>query len=189
VAGRAALRDNSGKISTDVCVGREGTWRKEVVMETLVLNPSYQPVARIPWQRAITLLFLGKVEIVEAYEDRTIRSVSFEVKMPSVIRFFRLVTRRKPVIRFSRENVYARDTGRCQYCRLRVTRSEATYDHIVPRSQGGKTNWENIVTAPVRPTKLPDIMRLTFTFQKGMPPTWKTWLRDLTYWHGSLEEE
>jgi len=181
-------------------------------METLVLNPSYQPVARISWQRAITLLFLGKVEIVEAYEDKTIRSVSFELQMPSVVRFFRLVTRRKPVIRFSRENVYARDSGRCQYCRTRVTRAEATYDHVVPRSQGGKTNWENIViacvpcnqrkggrtpvqagmrlaTTPVRPTKLPDVLRLTFSFQKGMPPSWKTWLRDLTYWHGSLEQE
>jgi len=181
-------------------------------MDTLVLNPSYQPVARISWQRAVTLLFLGTVEIVESYEDRTVRSVSFEVRMPSVIRFFRVVTRRKPAIRFSRENVHARDNGRCQYCRTRITRADATYDHVVPRSQGGKTNWENIViacvgcnqrkggrtpeqagmrlsTAPVRPTKLPDVLRLTFTFQKGMPPSWKNWLRDLTYWHGSLEEE
>ena len=63
-------------------------------METLVLNASYQPVARITWQRAITLLFLGKVEVVEAYEDKTIRSVTFEVKMPSVVRFLRMLKRR-----------------------------------------------------------------------------------------------
>jgi 5-methylcytosine-specific restriction endonuclease McrA len=181
-------------------------------METLVLNAGWQPVARIPWQRAITLLFLGKVELVEEYEDRTIRSVSFEVKMPSVVRFLRTLKRRKPVIRFSRENVYARDQGRCQYCGKAVTRSEATYDHVVPRSQGGGTNWENIViacvpcnrakggktpaqarmkllTRPAKPTKLPDTFRLTFTWSKGMPPTWKNWLRDLSYWHGSLEED
>jgi 5-methylcytosine-specific restriction endonuclease McrA len=181
-------------------------------METLVLNATYQPVARIPWQRAITLLFLGKVEVIEEYEDKTIRSVSFEVKMPSVIRFFRLLKRRKPVIRFSRENVYARDQGCCQYCGQKVTRAEATYDHVLPRSQGGGTNWENIVIAcvpcnqvkggrtpqqarmklksvPVKPTKLPDMLRLTFSWNKGMPDTWKNWLRDLTYWHGSLEED
>ena len=80
-------------------------------METLVLNAIWQPVCRIPWQRAITLLFLGKVQVVEEYEDKTIRSVTFEVKMPSVVRFLRHLKHRKPVIRFSRENVFARDHG------------------------------------------------------------------------------
>ena len=181
-------------------------------METLVLNATWQPVARVPWQRAITLLFLGKVEVVEEYEDKTIRSVTFEVKMPSVVRFLRMLKRRKPVIRFSRENVFARDHGQCQYCSKKVTRPEATYDHVLPRSQGGTTHWENIVIAcvpcnqrkggrtpdqarmklkvvPVKPTKLPDTLRLSFAFQKGMPSNWANWLRDMTYWHGSLEED
>jgi 5-methylcytosine-specific restriction endonuclease McrA len=181
-------------------------------METLVLNATWQPVARIPWQRAITLLFLGKVEVIEEYEDKTIRSVSFEVRMPSVVRFLRLLKRRKPVIRFSRENVYARDQGKCQYCHKKVTRAEATYDHVLPRSKGGGTHWENIViacvpcnqrkggrtpeqaqmrlkVAPIKPARLPNAMRFTFTFQKGMPSTWASWLRDMTYWHGSLEED
>lgn len=181
-------------------------------METLVLNSTFEPVARIPWQRAISLLFLGKVEVVEEYEDRTIRSVSFEIKMPSVVRFVRLLTRRRTVIRFSRENVYARDSGRCQYCGKKVSRSEATYDHVLPRSQGGRTGWDNIVIAcvpcnqrkggrtpeqakmklasvPEKPKKLPDTLRIAFRFEKGMPVSWKTWLRDLTYWHGSLDED
>lgn len=181
-------------------------------METLVLNATWQPVARIPWQRAITLLFLGKVELVEEYEDKTIRSVTFEVKMPSVVRFLRVLKRRKPIIRFSRENVYARDHGQCQYCGKKVSRPEATYDHVLPRSQGGGTHWENIVIAcvpcnqrkggrtpdqakmrlksvPAKPTRLPESIRLTFAFQKGMPASWGNWLRDLTYWHGSLEED
>lgn len=181
-------------------------------METLVLNATWQPVARIPWQRAITLLFLGKVEVVEEYQDKTIRSVTFEVKMPSVVRFLRRLKRRKPVIRFSRENVFARDHGQCQYCSKKVTRPEATYDHVLPRSQGGGTHWENIVIAcvpcnqrkggrtpdqakmklklvPVKPTRLSSTLRLTFAFQKGMPSTWANWLRDMTYWHGSLEED
>src|SRR5947207_10455464 len=105
-------------------------------METLVLNATYEPLCRIPWQRAITLLFNGKVEVVDEYEDRTIRSVTFELKMPAVVRFLKLLRRRKPIVRFSRENVYARDRGRCQYCARAVTRSEATYDHVVPRKLG-----------------------------------------------------
>lgn len=181
-------------------------------METLVLSASYRPVARISWQRAITLLFLGKVEVIEEYEDKTVRSISFELKVPSVVRFFKNLVKRKPVVRFSRENVYARDLGHCQYCGRKVARSEATYDHVVPRSQGGGTNWENIViacvpcnqekggrtpaqaalalkTAPVKPKRLPESFRLTFTFQKGMPRSWANWLRDVTYWHGSLDED
>jgi 5-methylcytosine-specific restriction endonuclease McrA len=181
-------------------------------MDTLVLNATWQPVARIPWQRAITLLFLGKVELVEEYEDKTIRSVTFEVKMPSVVRFLRMLKQRKPLVRFSRENVYARDRGRCQYCGKKLTRPEATYDHVLPRSQGGGTHWENIVIAcvpcnqrkggrtpeqarmrlqssPVKPAKLPEALRLTFAFQRGMPERWGAWLRDVTYWHGSLEED
>ena len=54
-------------------------------METLVLNATYEPVARVPWQRAITLLFLGKVEVVEEYEDKKVRSVTLELRMPCLL--------------------------------------------------------------------------------------------------------
>lgn len=180
--------------------------------ETLVLNASYEPLARVPWQRALTLLFSGKVEVVEEYEDKTIRSVTFELRMPSVVRFLRYLKRHKPVIRFSRENVYARDGGTCQYCRKRVSRAEATYDHVLPRSKGGRTGWDNIVisclkcnqrkggrtpaearmdlkTLPGKPTRLPDGLRITLRFEKGMPHSWQNWLRDMTYWHGALDED
>jgi 5-methylcytosine-specific restriction endonuclease McrA len=155
------------------------------------------------------LLFLKKVELVEEYEDREIRSVTFAIKMPSVVRFIRALRHRKKVVKFSRENTYARDNGSCQYCGKRVTRAEATYDHVVPRSRGGHTDWTNIVIAcmpcnqrkggrlpdeagmrlqsiPVKPKKLPDTLHLTFTWQKGMPESWRSYLRDLTYWHGEL---
>jgi len=180
-------------------------------VETLVLSTRFEPVARIPWQRAITLLFLGKVEVVEEYEDKVIHAVSFEVRMPSVIRFLRSVRAKRRTVRFSRENVYARDGMRCQYCRQRVPRHEATYDHVIPRAHGGRTTWENVViacfpcnqrkggrtpeqagmrlhTLPVKPKKLPDTLRLTFVYERGMPLSWKKFLRDVTYWHGELEE-
>ena len=180
-------------------------------METLVLNPGYEPVARVPWQRAVTLLFLGKVEVVEEYDDREIRSVTFVFKMPSVVRLLRALRGARKAIKFSRENVYARDGGRCQYCGAGVRRDEITYDHVVPRALGGKTTWENIVTAcigcnqrkggrtpeqagmklrssPVKPKRLPETFRVTFTFRKGMPESWRSFLRSHSYWNGELEE-
>jgi len=180
--------------------------------ETLVLSQSYEPVARVSWQRAITLIWEGKVEIVEEYENWTVRSCTLEFKVPSVIRFLRKVFGRKRAVKFSRENVFARDQGRCQYCSTKVTRAESTYDHVTPRSQGGHTRWENIVIScnacnqkkggrtpeqahmrllsqPVKPKKLPDTVRLTFTYQKGMPESWRNWLRSVSYWAGELEQD
>jgi 5-methylcytosine-specific restriction endonuclease McrA len=176
------------------------------------LDRSYQPVGKISWQRAVTLFFQGKVEVVEEYEDREVRAVTFAIKMPSVVRFLRMLRSRRKAIKFSRENVYTRDQGRCQYCSNKVPRHEATYDHVVPRAQGGRTNWENIVIAcipcnqhkggrrpeqakmkllsvPVKPKKLPDMLHLTFIWRKGMPDSWRNWLRDITYWHGELDSE
>jgi 5-methylcytosine-specific restriction endonuclease McrA len=178
-------------------------------METLVLDTGYQPVARVPCMRAVTLLFSGKVEVIETYADWTVRSVTVELQVPSVVRFLRGVRGRKRAIRFSRENVFARDAGRCQYCGRRVARPEATYDHVVPRAQGGHTRWENIVIAclpcnqrkggrtpaearmkllsvPVKPAHLPEGLRFTYT--PGMPAAWRAWLRDFSYWNGALEE-
>lgn len=180
--------------------------------ETLVLSQSYEPVARVSWQRAVTLIWEGKVEVVEEYEDWTVRSVTIELKVPSVIRFLKRVIGKKRSVKFSRENVYARDSGRCQYCANKVSRPEATYDHVLPRSQGGGTRWENIVIAcvpcnqrkggrtpeqarmtllsvPVKPKKLPDSLKLTFTWQKGMPESWRSWLRSVSYWNGELASD
>lgn len=180
-------------------------------METLVLDTSYMPVARVHWQRAVTLLFLGKVEVVEEYESELIRSVTFSIKVPSIVRFLRALRSKKKAIKFSRENVYARDSGKCQYCGCKVPRPEATYDHVVPRAQGGTTHWENIVIAcmdcnqrkgnrtptqagmkllstPVRPKKLNDNLRFTIQWHPSMPASWKDWLASHHYWNDALEE-
>jgi 5-methylcytosine-specific restriction endonuclease McrA len=179
-------------------------------MDTLVLSAGYEPVARVSWQRAVTLLWEGKVEVVEEYEDRTVRSVTLEFKVPAVIRFLMAIRNRKKAIKFSRENVYTRDGGKCQYCLQKVPRHEATYDHVIPRVQGGKTTWENVViccmgdnqrkggrtpkeagmrlaSVPMRPKKLPDTWRQTFTYRKDDPECFRKWLRDVAYWNGELE--
>lgn len=181
-------------------------------METLVLNAGYEPIARVPWQRAITLIFEGKVEVVDEYEDRLVRSVTLQFKMPAVVRFLKFVKGKRRAVRFSRENVYSRDKGTCQYCKVKVPRSEFTYDHVVPKSQGGPTTWENVVVCctpcnqkksgrtpeqarmtlaqkPMRPTKVNDSIKLTFTWNKGMPDAWKQWLQSVAYWHTELENE
>ena len=113
---------------------------------TLLLNSSFEPIKVICWQKAVTLLFLGKVEIVDSY-DQEIRSVSLALKMPAVVRLLRYVKlkRRKPPL--TRLNLLARDGFRCQYCQGELHFSNSTMDHVVPRSQGGGTNWQNLVAA------------------------------------------
>ena len=113
---------------------------------TLLLSVGYEPVKVVSWQRAITLLFLGKVEVLEAY-DREVRSPTLVIKMPAVVRLLQVFRRYKARPKFSRINIYARDKYRCQYCGGKLPVSELTYDHVTPRAQGGKTEWTNIVTA------------------------------------------
>lgn len=179
--------------------------------EVLVLNIDFQPTGKVSWQRAITQWFKGRVEIIDSYEDRDIKSVTCSMKMPAVVRELTRY-KKKNAIRFSRENVYTRDKGRCQYCSVVLPRPKATYDHVIPREQGGKTKWDNIVIAcydcnqkkrnrtpeqarmrllsvPSRPKSLPNTLRLTFTWQKGMPEQWKNWLYDVRYWHSELEAD
>ncbi len=114
---------------------------------TLLLNASYEPMKVIPWQRAVTLVFLGKVDIVEAYENE-IRSVTASLPMPSVVRL-RRYARQDRRVKFSRTNVYRRDNFACQYCGAQPGAPALTLDHVVPRAHGGRTEWTNIVTACV----------------------------------------
>jgi len=113
---------------------------------TLLLDQSFQPLATISWQKAFTLIMLEKAEMIETYEDRKIHGVNRDFDMPAVARILHRIRRPKKIVRFSRQNVLARDKWECQYCRQRKDLKELTYDHVVPRSQGGKTAWTNIVT-------------------------------------------
>jgi 5-methylcytosine-specific restriction endonuclease McrA len=172
-------------------------------MQTLVLSQSYEPVKIVSWQRAITLLSMGKVEVVDSY-DEEVRSPSFVIKIPSIVRLLRAFRRVKKAVKFSRINIYGRDKYRCQYCSKKVSLSEGTYDHVIPRAQGGKTEWTNIVTAcepcnatkanrtpeqagmklltkPIRPEWVPI---MTIKLNKSAPEAW----RDYCYWTGELDE-
>ncbi len=113
---------------------------------TLLLNASYQPLKAISWRKAVTLYFLGKVEILEEYE-REIRSVSISMKLPAVIRLLRNGRWYKGRVKFSRETVFQRDSYTCQYCHKPFPSHKLTCDHVIPRSRGGATTWNNVVTA------------------------------------------
>jgi len=168
---------------------------------TLLLSQGYEPIATIGWQRAISLLTLGKVEVIEQY-DREIRSTHLVIKMPAVVRLVNFFRRHKQRVKFSRQNILARDRWLCQYCGVKVSTEEMTMDHVVPRSQGGRTEWENIVTCcvscnakkadrtpkqakmglkkePERPNWVPIF---TIKLSGGMPEQWASYL----YWNTEL---
>lgn len=165
--------------------------------QVLVLDGALQPVSRISWETAMKLYVTDKIEVVRFYKDKIVRSARKEWKVPAVVKIITgfLVTNKKR-IKFSRENVYARDGYSCQYCGIRFEKGqhrEMTWDHVVPRAQGGVTKWDNVTTAcfscnqkkgnrtpeqsgmypkqsPVKPTNLPVVV----DWLKGrIPPEWK----------------
>ena len=119
------------------------------MQRVLVLDVFYQPSRVVPWERAICLLYDQKAEIVES-TDEVIRSPSLQMQMPSIIRMSRKSRYRKVSIKFSRANVLLRDGHRCLYCGNEFEAHQLNYDHVVPRSRGGKTDWDNIVAACYR---------------------------------------
>mgnify|MGYP002528847833 CR=1 FL=1 len=116
----------------------------------LVLNADYRPLSYFPlslwgWQDSIKAVFLDRVNIVAEY-DREVHSPSWCMRLPSVISLKRYVaSNRRPA--FTRFNVFLRDAFDCQYCGHGFDTHELTFDHVVPRSRGGRTVWDNVVTA------------------------------------------
>src|SRR5256712_3459168 len=115
---------------------------------TLLLNATYEPLRVVNWQKAITLLWQGKVEVLEVY-DREIHGVSISIKLPAVMRLLKMVKLREAhrSVKFSRINIFTRDGFRCQYCRRKFHTEDLTFDHVIPIAKGGNKTWENIVTA------------------------------------------
>ena len=113
----------------------------------LVLNADFRPLSYYPlslwcWQDAVKSVFLDRVSIVSNYK-RKVRSPSFEMNLPSVIALKSFI---KPSENpnFTRFNVFLRDKFACQYC---GDKKDLTFDHLLPKSKGGLTDWENVVTA------------------------------------------
>ncbi len=114
---------------------------------TLLLNSTYEPLRVVSWQRAVTMLCLGKVEVVRSYNS-VLRAMCWSLSTPAVIRLVSFVRRcHRRRVTFSRRNVFVRDGHCCQYCHKTFPASELTCDHVVPRSRGGGSGWDNLVAA------------------------------------------
>ncbi len=115
------------------------------MQQVLVLNASYEPLNVCSVRRAYVLVFKGKAEVVEEL-DRPLRSATDTYRWPHVIRLVSYVRVPRTVQRkISRRALFARDGWRCVYCGTSVGR--LTLDHVIPRSRGGDSTWENVVTS------------------------------------------
>lgn len=172
----------------------------------LVLNADFRPLSYYPlslwsWQDTIKAVFMDRVNIVSEY-DKTVHSPSFTMRLPSVVSLKSYIKpSRTPA--FTRFNVFLRDRFSCQYC---AAREELTFDHVIPRSKGGLTTWDNVVAAcsPCnlrKGDKLPKVAEM-WPAQKPFAPTvndlhrngkhfppnylHESWM-DYLYWDSELE--
>jgi 5-methylcytosine-specific restriction endonuclease McrA len=171
--------------------------------KVLIIDQLDQPIKMVDWTTAIIMLLQNKIDVVYEYQNVLIRSEKIQINLPSVIRLKRYF-RRPSSAKFSRYSVYFRDKWTCQYCGEKKKQKELTFDHVIPRSLGGKTNWENIVTAcfrcngkkadlslqesgmsllnkPKKPHWTPCII---FKIKKHHPEEWKYYI----HWYDQIEE-
>ncbi len=138
----------------------------------LVLNRLYMAVHVISVRRAFAMLFREAAEVLSYEGDRYnaydfdswlevsrardrfvadgtewIHAVNFDIMVPKIIRLLSYDRLPAQQVKFNRRNIFARDRNRCQYCGARFPTTELSLDHVIPRSQGGQTVWENIVCA------------------------------------------
>ena len=201
-------------------------------LSVLVLNRSFMAVQVTNVRRSLTLLFRELAEVVHIEEGRFsahsidswrelsaiealdrspdqdwIRAVGYELQAPRVIRLPHCDRRPRHGLRFNRRNVFARDANRCQYCGKSFPTSELSLDHVLPKSRGGPTSWENIVCACVacnvrKGGRTPREARMQLVRQPAMPkrsplmavklhnPKYASWKNfvDQAYWLADLQQ-
>jgi 5-methylcytosine-specific restriction endonuclease McrA len=177
----------------------------------LILNADFRPLSYYPlslwsWQEAVKAIFRETVTVVSEY-TRTVRAPGLEMRLPSVLALKEFVpVERTPA--FTRFNVFLRDDWECQYCGEAHKTQELTFDHVIPRSRGGRTSWNNIVTAcrscntlkgsamphecgmqPQKPPVMPSVTQLQQQGRK-YPPNFlhESW-SDFLYWDTELVEQ
>ena len=136
------------------------------MQQVLVLNASYEPLNVCSLRRAHVLVFKGKAEVVEEL-GRPLRSAASKFPWPHVIRLLQYVRVPRIVQRkISRRALFARDGWRCVYCG--TSSGRLTLDHVLPRSRGGESVWENVVTS-CAPCNLRKGNRLLHEVQMDLP--------------------
>ncbi len=111
----------------------------------LLLNQNYEPLTILKLKRAITLLILGKVDMIENEDGNFVHAISIAYPVPSVIRLKYFVHIKRKEISLTKKNIIKRDNHQCQYCGRST--GMMTTDHIIPRALGGEDSWENLVCA------------------------------------------
>ena len=112
----------------------------------LKLDSSYRPVQVISWQKAFSMVYSNRANIVEVRDDEYIRSAYESFPVPCVIAAKRYVNKKTVTLKCNRRNVFWRDAYTCQYCNTEFEESDLTLDHVTPKSKGGPKTWENMVT-------------------------------------------
>lgn len=189
---------------------------------TLVLNESWVAIHTVPVRHAMRLLFTGAAKAIQpetyeshAFEDWAdlavyadqpcIRTVSLSIRVPEVIVLTRFNGLPSPGAVFTRRNLFRRDANTCQYCGRRPGTSELSIDHVLPRSRGGKSTWENCVLACMpcnrrKANRTPDEARMKL-LSRPRKPHWsplleiplgrvrQSWERFVSekYWNSPLE--
>lgn len=173
----------------------------------LVLNADFRPLSYYPlslwsWQDSVKAAYLDRVNVVSEY-DHVARSPTVELRLPSVV-VLREYVKPSRASAFTRFNLFLRDEFSCQYC---GASSELTFDHVVPRSRGGRTSWDNVVAAcsacnlrkgarvpsecGLSLKRRPDEPTSEELLNKGrkFPPNYlhESWM-DFLYWDAVLEE-
>lgn len=175
----------------------------------LVLNADFRPLSYFPlsvwgWQEAVKAVFLDRVSVLSEYEV-VVRSPTMAMRLPSVIALKDYIpAARRPA--FTRFNVFLRDSFTCQYCGVQKPTPDLTFDHVIPRSRGGRTTWQNVVAAcgPCnlrKGNRLPRECGMWPRSEPRQPTSWElqekgrafppnylheSW-RDYLYWDSELE--
>ncbi len=205
--------------------------RTGISCNVLVLNRNYLAIRVVNVRRAFSLLWRELAEVVHVESGRYtsydfsewcelselarefepdahdwIRTVRLHIAVPRIIRLAVYDRLPKQTVKFNRRNIYARDGSRCQYCGTKFSTTELSLDHVVPRSQGGESSWENVVcaclrcnikkggrtpaqahmrliTEPRKPRRNPVI---TVKLSEGRYASWKAFL-DNAYWSVELK--
>lgn len=196
--------------------------------QVLVLNRLWQAVNICSVERAMALLCMGHAQVVHEHGgdfntfsfgewcdfseehgvDDVVRTVSIRIRIPRIILLLFFDRMPKKDVKFTRQNVFARDKNTCQYCGKKFDRKELNIDHVVPRHQGGKTTWTNVVCSCVpcnhhKSNRTPEQARMHL-IRKPKKPRWRPFIEvqfgrtadhswrhfiDLAYWNVELGED
>jgi len=115
-------------------------------ISVLKLDSAFKPIEIISWEDAFVLTWLKKAYAVE-YSDKWVHSSTKKFQVPSVIVLFRYIDEKFFTLPCTRKNILIRDENRCQYCAICFREGDLTIDHVIPKSKGGSSVWDNVVVA------------------------------------------